>query len=41
MRWVRDLTSGDAEEKISYEVMDEEASLVEPGCDGLVALETW
>jgi len=34
------MISGDGE-KISYRVLDEEASRVAPGCDGLVALETW
>jgi len=44
VRWVRDLVSkdgGDGGEKVSYGVLDEEASGVAPGCDGLVALETW
>ena len=41
VRWVRDLVSGDGGERISYRQLDEEASRVEPGCDGLVALETW
>jgi len=43
VRWVRDLISSgnDGDEKVSYQVLDEEASLVAPGCDGLVALETW
>jgi ribulose kinase len=43
VRWVRDLisSSNGYGEKVSYEVLDEEASLVAPGCDGLVALETW
>lgn len=28
-------------EKISYKVLDEEASKIAPGSDGLIALETW
>jgi ribulose kinase len=40
--WLRDLVSGNGEEdKISYKVLDEEASKIDPGSDGLVALETW
>ena len=48
VRWVRDLISnngngngGDGKEKVSYRVLDEEAELISPGSDGLVALETW
>ena len=49
VRWVRDLISsgnndgGDdgEKDKVSYRVLDEEASDLSPGCDGLVALETW
>jgi ribulose kinase len=37
--WLRDLVSG--EDKISYKILDEEASKIDPGSDGLVALETW
>lgn len=40
VRWVRDLISSDNEE-VPYQVLDEEASRIDPGCDGLVALETW
>jgi len=40
-RWIRNLVSGDGGEEVSYRVLDEEASEVAPGCDGLVALETW
>jgi ribulose kinase len=39
--WLRDLVSGDEEDKISYKILDEEASKIDPGSDGLVALETW
>lgn len=41
--WLRDLVSGgnDAKEKVSYKVLDEEASAIAPGSDGLLALETW
>ena len=38
--WLRDLVSS-GNEKISYKVLDEEASKIAPGSDGLVALETW
>lgn len=46
VRWVRDLISSgnsnnNGEEVVSYQVLDEEASDIAPGCDGLVALETW
>ena len=45
VRWVRDLLSdgddGADGEKVSYKVLDKEASMISPGCDGLVALETW
>eukprot|EP00804_Cyclotella_cryptica_P023945 CCRYP_010062-RA/>CCRYP_010062-RA protein AED:0.04 eAED:0.04 QI:117/1/1/1/1/0.8/5/1404/417 len=45
-RWCRDLVSSDSnargeDGKISYRLLDEEASKVPPGSDGLVALETW
>ena len=45
-RWFRDLVSSDDdvrgdEGKVSYQLLDEEASKVPPGSDGLVALETW
>jgi ribulose kinase len=40
IRWVRDMTcSGGGGE--SYKTLDKEASAIPPGCDGLVALETW
>lgn len=40
--WLRDLVSGEGkDEKVSYNVLDEEASKIAPGSDGLVALETW
>jgi ribulose kinase len=38
IRWVRDLTCPGGG---SYKTLDEEASAIPPGCDGLVALETW
>jgi len=43
VRWVRDLVSSSIEdgEKVSYQVLDEEAGEIAPGSDGLVALETW
>lgn len=43
VRWVRDLVSSSSVdgEKVSYQVLDEEAGEIAPGCDGLVALETW
>lgn len=47
VRWARDLVSNDGDdddgisEKVSYRLLDEEARDIAPGCDGLVALETW
>ena len=45
VRWARDLFSSDdgggGGGLIPYKVLDDEASAVPPGCDGLVALETW
>ena len=49
VRWARDLFSSSDNDgvgeggggMISYKVLDDEASAVPPGCDGLVALETW
>jgi len=40
--WLRDLVSSNDEGgKVSYQVLDEEASKIPPGSDSLVALETW
>ena len=41
VRWVRDLISSGSDGEVSYKVLDDEASNIAPGCDGLVALETW
>ena len=41
VRWVRELISSNGDGEVSYKVLDEEASSVAPGCDGLVALVTW
>jgi len=38
IRWAKALFGA---QKLEYSVLDEEASLIEPGCDGLVALETF
>lgn len=39
MRWAKDVLFGNSER--SYEELDEEASKIEPGSEGLVALETF
>ena len=44
VRWVRDMISFGHDsigEKVSYQVLDEEAEKIAAGSDGLVALETW
>lgn len=38
IRWARKLFGGDS---LDYSTLDQEAAQIEPGCDGLVALETF
>lgn len=39
MRWAKNTIFGDSE--VPYNTLDDEASKISPGCDGLVALETF